>query len=88
MGSIFKTSIKNINTYNDNVESAKENLNNDVYLTLAVENSYPLVKYNDKTEQSISPIIFSKYTTGSMENAADQNKILNYQDVFSMILTM
>ena len=84
MGSIFKTSIKNINTYNDNVESAKENLNNDIYLTLAVENSYPLVKYNDKTEQSISPIIFSKYTTGSMENAADQNKILSYQDVFSM----
>ena len=84
MGSTFKTSIKNINTYNDNVESAIENLNNDVYLTLAVENSYPLVKYNDKTEQSISPIIFSKYTTGSMENAADQNKILSYQDVFSM----
>ena len=84
MGSTFKTSIKNINTYNDNVESAKENLNNDVYLTLAVENSYPLVKYNDKTEQSISPIIFSKYTTGSMENAADQNKILSYQDVFLM----
>jgi len=84
MGSIFKTSIKNINIYNDNVENAKENLNNDIYLTLAMENSYPLVKYNDKTEQSISPIIFSKYTTGSMENAASQNKILSYQDIFSM----
>ena len=84
MGSVFKTSIKNINIYNDNVENAKENLNNDVYLTLAMENNYPLVKYNDKTEQSISPIIFSKYTTGSMENAADQNKILNYQDILSM----
>lgn len=84
MGSVFKTSVKNINIYNDNVENAKENLNNDVYLTLAMENSYPLVKYNDKTEQSISPIIFSKYTTGSMENAAKQDKILNYQDIFSM----
>ena len=84
MGSIFKTSIKNINIYNDNVENAKENLNNDIYLTLAMENSYPLVKYNDKTEQSISPVIFSKYTTGSMENAAGQNKILSYQDIFSM----
>ena len=84
MGSIFKTSIKNINIYNDNVENVKENLNNDIYLTLAMENSYPLVKYNDKTEQSISPIIFSKYTTGSMENAAGQNKILSYQDIFSM----
>ena len=84
MGSIFKTSIKNINIYNDNVVNAKENLNNDIYLTLAMENSYPLVKYNDKTEQSISPIIFSKYTTGSMENAAGQNKILSYQDIFSM----
>ena len=84
MGSIFKTSIKNINIYNDNVVNAKENLNNDIYLTLAMENSYPLVKYNDKTEQSINPIIFSKYTTGSMENAAGQNKILSYQDIFSM----
>tara|TARA_B100000780_G_C21123127_1_gene455148 strand:+ start:2214 stop:4544 length:2331 start_codon:yes stop_codon:yes gene_type:complete len=84
MGSVFKTSIKNINIYNDNVETVKENLNNDVYLTLALENNYPLVKYDGNTEQSISPVIFSKYTTGSMENAADQDKTLNYQDVFSM----
>ena len=84
MGSIFKTTVKNINVYNDNVENAKENLNNDVYLTLAIENNYPLVKYSDNTEQSISPVIFSKYTTGSMENASEQDKTLNYQDIFSM----
>tara|TARA_B110000977_G_scaffold30738_1_gene40462 strand:+ start:1332 stop:3662 length:2331 start_codon:yes stop_codon:yes gene_type:complete len=84
MGNILKTSFKNINVYNQNVEGAKENVNNDIYLTLAVENSYPLIKYTDKTEQSISPKVFTKYTTGSMENASEQNKILNYQDVFSM----
>ena len=59
-------------------------MNNDIYLTLAIENSYPLIKYNGKTEQSISPILFSKYTTGSMEDASSQSKILNYQDIFSM----
>ena len=71
MGNILKTSFKNINVYNQNVEGAKENLNNDIYLTLAVENSYPLIKYTDKTEQSISPKVFTKYTTGSMENASE-----------------
>jgi len=84
LGTIFKTSINNFNTYNENVEGAKENMNNDIYVTLAIENSYPLIKYNDKTEQSISPILFSKYTTGSMEDATSQNKTLDYQDVFSM----
>jgi LPS-assembly protein len=84
MGSLFKTSIKNKNIYNENVKNSKENLNNDIYLTLAMENSYPLVKYKNNTEETISPKIFSKYTTGSMENASDQSKILNYQDVFSM----
>jgi LPS-assembly protein len=84
LGTVFKTSINNFNTYNENVEGAKENMNNDIYGTLAIENSYPLIKYNDKTEQSISPILFSKYTTGSMEDASSQSKTLNYQDIFSM----
>ena len=84
MGSVFKTRIGNGNIYNNNVKDAKENLNNDVYLTLAMENSFPLVKWTGKTEESISPIVFSKYTTGSMENASDSSLILNYQDVFSM----
>jgi len=84
MGSVFMTSIRNRNIYNDNVKNAKENLNNDAYLTLAIKNSFPLVKYVGNTEESISPIIFSKYTTGSMDNVSDKSKILNYQDVFSM----
>jgi len=84
LGTVFKTSINNFNTYNKNVEGAKENMNNDIYVTLAIENSYPLIKYNDKTEQSISPILFSKYTNGSMEDASSQSKTLNYQDIFSM----
>ena len=84
MGSVFKTFLKNRNIYNENIENAKENLNNDVYLTLAMENSYPLIKYTDKIEQSITPKVFSKYATGSMENVSGQSKILNYQDVFSM----
>ena len=84
MGTVLKASINNFNIYNENITGGKENMNNDGYLTLAIENSYPLIKYNDKTEQSISPILFSKYTTGSMENATEQNKILKYQDIFSM----
>jgi len=84
MGNVFRTRVRNENIYNDNVDNAKENLNNDAYLTVAMENSFPLVKWNGNTEEFISPIIFSKYTTGSMENASAQSKILNYQDVFSM----
>jgi len=84
MGTVFKTSLNNYNIYNENIEGGKENMNNDVYLTLAIENSYPLIKYSNLIEQSISPILFSKYTTGSMEDASIQDKTLNYQDVFSM----
>lgn len=84
MGSVFMTRVRNGNVYNNDVTNTKENLNNDVYLTLAMENSFPLVKYVGNTEESINPIIFSKYTTGSMANASAQSKILHYNDVFSM----
>jgi LPS-assembly protein len=84
VGNIFKTSIRNINIYNENVSGAKENMNSDSYFTLALENTYPLMRINEKTEQTIAPKIFSKYTSSKMKDSSSQNKILSYSDVYSM----
>ena len=83
LGSTYISSIRNVNVYNENVSGAKENLNSDNYLTLALKNSYPLVKWTDKTEQSINPILFTKYTSGSMSKSS-ANRRLNYGDIESM----
>ena len=81
---IIKINGSNLNFYNDNVTNAKENLNEDLYTTLGLETSLPLIRMNKNTEETITPKIFVKHTTGSMINASGNNKILNYSDVYSM----
>jgi LPS-assembly protein len=51
---------------------------------LALENSWPLSKASQKTQQSITPNLFLKYTTGKMNDASNKSGILNYTDIFSM----
>jgi len=84
INNIFKTSIINNNNYNQNILNQKENLNNDLFVTAAIESSYPLIKKNSKTEENLIPKIFTKFTSGSMKNANNESKILNYNDIFSM----
>jgi len=80
----FKTSLNNLNYYNENISGLKENFNSDNYLTLAIENTYPLIKNNENNEQLLTPKIFTKFTNGSMNDARNENKILTYNDIFSM----
>ena len=84
IGNEFKTRLNNINVYNENVSGAKANMNSDAFLTVAVENTYPLMKIKDKTEQTITPKLFSKYTEGSMNNDLQGTKILSYSDIYSI----
>jgi len=81
---IFKTSINNVNFNNQNVSYQKENLNSDIYFTGAIETSYPLININNLNEQIITPKIFTKFTSGSMTNSNNENKILSYDDIYSM----
>jgi len=84
VANVFKTSTKNINVQNQNISDLKDNFNSDTYLTLGVENSLPLMKVNKNTEETLTPSIFTKFTSGSMTNASGLNKILSYQDIYSM----
>jgi len=84
ISNVFKTSINNVNYYNQNINAQKENLNSDIFLTAAFENTYPLAKINDNDEHTLIPKIFSKFTTGSTNNLAFQNKILTYGDIYSL----
>ena len=84
VANVFKTSTKNINVQNQNILDSKENFNSDTYLTLGVENSLPLMKINKNTEETLTPKIFTKFTTGSMTNANSLDKMLTYQDIYSI----
>ncbi len=84
IGSSLKFSLFNKNTYNENVTGLENNVNINSNFTIGVDNELPLVKINKTSYQSITPRFFIKYTTGSMQNARDQDKILNYSDIFSM----
>lgn len=81
---IFKTSINNINFYNENINEKKENFDSNVFLSGAIESSLPLIKINKNSEETLLPKILTKFTTGSMANASSIQKTLSYEDLFLM----
>lgn len=84
ISSKIRLNILNNNIYNDNVSSEKENYNLDNYFTLAFDNNLPLAKFSNQSYQILKPRIFVKYTNGKMKDASDNNKSLNYSDIFSI----
>ena len=84
LASILKVNFYNNNIYNNNVTDQKDDENIDNYFTIATNITYPLAKLKKYTYQTITPRLFVKYTSGKMQNASNDNKILNYSDIFSM----
>ena len=80
----IKLKVSNLNFYNEEVTGVKSNLNNELYSTIGLETSVPLIRFSKATEETLSPKIFTKFTTGSMNDSSSKNKILNYGDVYSM----
>ena len=85
ISNIIKTKISNTNFYNDKVTSEKENFSTNLYPTIGVETILPFAKYsNEKKEEFITPKILTKYTFGSMKDSSSENKILAYEDIYSI----
>jgi len=74
----------NNNIHNDNVTNQKNNSNIDNYFTIALDNALPLGKFSKNSYQILTPRVFIKYTSGKMQNAYNNEKILNHSDIFSM----
>jgi len=85
IANIIKTSISNLNIYNDNVSDAKKNLNNEIYTTIALESYLPFGKFNKGSEEILNPKVFAKYTPGKMnEKNNNDGRILSINDIYSM----
>ena len=80
----LKFTLFNQNKYNENFGQNKDNLKINNNLSFAMENELPFAKIKENSFQLISPKIFIKHTTGSMQNAFNNIKILNYPDIFTM----
>lgn len=84
LSSVLKLSMFNKNIYNDNVAGINNNLNINNNFALAADLQLPLAKVKKNSYQIFTPRLFLKHTTGSMQNAQDQDKILEFADLFSM----
>ena len=82
--SVLKVNLYNNNLYNNDVSGQKNNENIDNYFTIATDVTYPLAKITKNSYHTLTPRVFAKYTSGKMQNAKSDNKILNYSDIFSM----
>ena len=84
----FKSKLKftafNQNNYNENFGRNDDNLKINNNFSFAIDNQIPFAKFSKDSFQTISPQIFIKHTTGSMQNASSNNKILNFSDIFIM----
>ena len=82
--SVIKANFYNKNNYNKNVSSQENGTNSKNNITFALDNSYPLVKYRKNGYDLLKPRLFIKYTSGSMQDASNLDKILIYNDIYSM----
>ena len=82
--SVLKATFYNNNIFNNNVSNQKEDESIDNYFTIASDVTYPLAKIRKYSYHTLTPRVFAKYTSGKMQNANANNKILNYSDIFSM----
>ena len=82
IGSTLRSTFSNINMQNSNIESNKENFNSDTFATFGIEAGYPLMKVDGKFEQTISPKVLTKFSTGSTAYA--DSALTSYSDIFSM----
>lgn len=80
----IKTNLNNINIYNDKVSGQKQDLNTDLYPTIALSSTLPLWKINQLSDEKISSSVFTKYTLGNMNNIGQSTQIINKNDIFSM----
>ena len=74
----------NNNIYNDNVTGEKQHDSINNYLTLAFDTSMPFAKVEKYSTSILTPKIFIKHTTGKNEDSKNDNKILDYSDIFLM----
>lgn len=82
--SSFKLNFYNRNKHSKNVINSQNGTKSHNNFTLALDSNYPLIKYNKSGYESIKPRLFIKYTSGSMQNGSKLDKILNYNDIYSM----
>ena len=83
---VYKSTLSNINSYNQNISGEKENFSSDANVIFGLENAYPLIRYNKdfSNEEILTPKIFSKYAPGDMNSESKSEKVINYQDIYSM----
>jgi LPS-assembly protein len=83
---VYKSTLSNANSYNQNVSGEKENFSSDANIIFGLENAYPLIKYNNdfSNEQTITPKVFTKYVPGEMNDISGNGKVIGFGDIYSM----
>jgi len=79
----FKFYLYNRNKY-INTDGKQNNLKVNNNFSSAFDVSLPVAKIENDNYQIIRPKVFLKYTTGSMQDARSNTKILNFSDIYSM----
>ena len=76
--------IKNFNSYTENSSSYNEKEDYEVFGTLMLKTSYPLKKYNEKSQSYLKPIMALRYSPNNTKNISDKDFRLDYDNIFSL----
>jgi LPS-assembly protein len=76
--------IKNFNSYTENSSSYTEKEDYEVFGSLLLKTSLPLIKFNKSSKNYLEPIMALRYSPNNTKNISDKDVRLNYDNIFSL----
>ena len=76
--------IKNFNSYTENSSSYTEKEDYEVFGSLLLKTSFPLIKFNKNSQNYLKPIMALRYSPNNTKNISDKDVRLNYDNIFSL----
>ncbi len=75
--------IKSFNTYSENSSNYKDKNDHEVYGSLMLKSSYPLVKNNDNSSSYLTPILSARYSPNNTNDISGNSTTINYDNIMS-----
>ena len=80
----FKLLFRNVNTYGDLSNTYKENEDYKILGSTLLNLEYPLFKDRKNSKSFLTPMASLRYSPNNGLNLKDENKIINFEDLFSL----
>ena len=80
----FNILLKNVNSSSNDSNNFKEGETNELFNTLLLESSLPLLKENEQTNSFLTPKLSLRFSPSPTKNIKDKNRRIDVNNIFSL----